>query len=404
MRVSGTYATSAMSLFGMAKQEETAYITHVRNQISYEASDNFTINVGADVELINENLILIITSGQNLIMRDTTDNWWFGTVGGYTNVEWRPIEKLLLIPGIRYDYFPELDYKGSIVPAFWDYGFNNRRGGSGEPSFRVSGRYSLTDGHVAKAAVGSYSQTPKPLGQVIHPTWGEPSLPATKAAHYVTGYEWQINDILNLDVQTYLNRQWDTPRGSDTLDHDPNLEIQKLYLSDGKRRSYGIELMLRHIRTERFFGWITYTLSRSERYDRYRDRFVVAREDEPHHLQLLGSWSLANNWDFGARLRFVSGRPTTPVIGIVEDVNNKTIRPIRGEPNSTRMDPFFQLDLRADKKVIYNKWILSYYLDLQNALWPVYKSPEFVFHNYNYTEKQTVSMIPMMSFGVRAEF
>jgi len=405
LRVSGTYGTSAMSLFGFAKQEELFYNTHIRNQISYEASDNLTVNAGADVELINENLTLIITSGQNLIMRDTTNNWRFGVVGGYTNVEWRPIEKLLLIPGIRYDYFPELDYNGSIAPAFWDYGImNNHRGGSGEPSFRVSGRYQLMDDHIAKAAAGSYSQTPKPMGQVIHPTWGEPDLPATKAAHYVTGYEWQINDILNLDVQTYFNRQWDVPRESDTLDYNPNLEIQKLYLSDGKRRTYGLELMLRHVRTERFFGWISYTLSRSEIYDKYHDRFVLAREDEPHHLQILGSWSLKNNWDVGGRLRYVSGKPITPIIGIVEDINTKRIRPIYGKPNSTRMDPFFQLDLRADKKVIYEKWILSYYWDLQNVLWPIYKSPEFVLHNYNYTEKQSVSMIPMMSFGIRAEF
>ena len=405
LRLGGIHGTNAMSLFGAAKQEEVAYVTHLRNQVSFAANENITVNAGADVQLINENLILIIPSGQNMIMRDTTKNWWFGVVGGYTNVEWKPTEKLLLIPGIRYDYFPELDYKGSVVPAFWDYGImNNRRGISGEPSFRVNGRYELTEGHIAKGALGSYSQTPQPLGQVIHPTWGEPDLPATKAAHYVAGYEWQISDILNLDAQTYLNRQWDVPRGNDTLDYDPNLDIQKLYLPDGRRRSYGLELMLRHVRTERFFGWASYTLSRSERWDKGRERFVLAREDEPHHLQLLGSWSLQNDLDLGGRLRFVSGRPTTPVVGIIEDANSKRIRPIYGKPNSTRMDPFIQLDLRLDKKVIYNAWILSYYLDFQNVLWPIYKSPEFVFYNYNYTEKQTISMIPMMSFGVRAQF
>ncbi|MDR0308256.1 MAG: TonB-dependent receptor [Chitinispirillales bacterium] len=405
LRFSGTYLTEGGALFGVAKYESSLYLSHLRNQVSFTASDKVTVNAGADIELMNHDMILIIPSGQNLIMRDTTDNELFGVVGGYANVEWKPIDKLQLIPGIRYDYYPELDYKGSVVPAFWDYGIiNNRRGASGEPSFRINGRYEIMDGHVAKAAVGSYSQTPEPIGQVIHPTWGEPDLPATKAAQYVIGHEWRISDILSLDAQTYFNRQWDVPRSFDTIDYDPNLEIQKLYLSDGKRRTYGLELMLRHMRTEKFFGWISYTLSRSERWDKARNRFVLAREDEPHHLQLLGSWSLKNDLDLGGRLRFVSGRPTTPIVGIVEDANSKSIRPIYGKPNSTRMDPFLQLDLRLDKKVIYEKWILSYYCDLQNVLWPIYRSPEFVFHNYNYTEKQTISMIPMMSFGVRAQF
>ena len=103
-------------------------------------------------------------------------------------------------------------------------------------------------------------------------------------------------------------------------------------------------------------------------------------------------------------MRFVSGKPTSPIIATVENENSKNIRPVYGERNTTRQDPFFQLDMRVDKKNIYNKFILTYYVDFQNLFWPLYKSPELTYYNYNYTEKQKISMIPLAAAGVRAEF
>jgi len=408
LRLSGSYVTSRMSAFGMAKLEENDYIGHLRNQVSYRAGDKWTVNMGADMQLLNSVLNMVVTTEYG-IMWDTL-TVLTGLVGGYVNVEWKPVDRVLIIPGIRYDYYPELDYNGSIIPAFWDYGIiNNRRGASGEPAFRVNGRYKFIDGHTAKAAVGSYSKSPEPTGMVIDEIWGEPDMPTVKATQYVAGYEWQITDLLNVDAQTYYNTMWDVARSySGSIDYDSlrasRDERQRRYLSDGKDRTYGLELMLRHQRSDLFFGWISYTLSRSETWSKRDNKYILSGRDEPHHLQLLGSWRLPSNVDFGVRTRFVSGKPTSPVIETTESENGKRIRPVYGERNSTRMDPFFQVDLRVDKKMIYKKWILSTYIDLQNVSWLLYRSPEMVYWNYDYTESRNISMIPMMSFGVRAEF
>jgi len=407
LRLSGSYVSRRMSAFGMAKLEDNDYIGHVRNQVSYRAGDKWTVNVGADVRLLNSSMNMTVTTEYG-IMWDTLDAVT-GVAGGYANVEWKPIERLLIIPGIRYDYYPELDYGGSILPAFWDYGFiDNRRGASGEPAFRVSGRYEFMDGHTAKAAVGSYSKTPEPAGMVIDEIWGEPDMPAVKATQYVAGYEWQITDLLNVDAQTYYNTMWDVARSYGAGDYDPvragRDERQRRYLSDGEDRTYGLELMLRHQRSDRFFGWVSYTLSRSETWSKAGGKYILSGRDEPHHLQLLGSWRFPRNIDFGVRTRFVSGKPTSPIVGTTENENSKRIRAVYGERNSTRMDPFFQVDMRLDKKMIYKTWILSAYIDLQNVSWLVYKSPEMVYWNYDYTESRNISMFPMMAFGVRAEF
>jgi len=406
LRLSGTYVAQNTSAFGFADIQERPLLGHLRDQVTFTASDELTVNVGADVELLNENMEMEFTGGQNLIIRTSFKDQIYGIAGGYANVEWKPIDKLLLIPGIRYDYYPELDYGGSALPAFWDYGTEDgRRGWSGEPALRISGRYQLTDKHTLKAATGTYTQTPEPMGMVIHEDFGSPDLPSTKAAHYIAGFEWQITDLISLDAQTYFNRIWDVARSyNTTLDYDSTLDVQRRYFSDGKQRMYGLELMLRHSRSEKFFGWISYTLARSEAWSNRDGKYILSSRDEPHNLQLLGSWRLKRNWEVGGRLRFVSGKPTSPIIATVENENSRNIRPVYGERNTTRQDPFIQLDARVDKKVIYNKFILTYYVDLQNMLWPIYKSPELTYYNYNYTEKQKVSMIPLAAAGIRAEF
>jgi len=409
LRLSGTYMAQNTAAFGFADIQERPLFGHLRNQVTFTANDAVTVNVGADVELLNENLDMEFVSGLGINVPLTFEDQLYGIVGGYANVEWKPIDKLLLIPGIRYDYYPELDYGGSMLPAFWDYGAEDgKRGWSGEPSLRISGRYQLSDKYTLKAATGTYSQTPEPMGMTTHEKLGNPDMPSTKAAHYIAGFEWQINDLISLDAQTYFNRIWDVARSYNALDYDSARaargEIQRRYFSDGKQRMYGLELMLRHSRSEKFFGWISYTLARSEAWSNRDGKYILSSRDEPHNLQLLGSWRLKRNWEVGGRMRFVSGKPTSPIVAIVENENSKNIRPVYGERNSERQDPFFQLDLRVDKKRIHKKFIMTYYLDMQNVLYPLYKSPELTYYNYNYTEKQKISMIPLASAGVRAEF
>jgi hypothetical protein len=229
-------------------------------------------------------------------------------------------------------------------------------------------------------------------------------MPATKAAHYDAGHEWQITDLINSDIQFYFNRQWNIP---EMIQGDQLSDItgeQKKWSKNGLGRMWGMELMLRHLKSERFFGWVSYTLSRSERYNHTRKKWELFGDDETHNLQVLGSWHLKKEWDLGFRARFVSGKPTTPVIGREEIEEYNYIRPIYGKENSERVNPFFQLDIRIDKKYVFKKWMYSYYIDLQNVNWLFYKSPEMEDYNYDFTEKTTVSMPPIIGIGYKAEF
>ena len=55
------------------------------------------------------------------------------------------------------------------------------------------------------------------------------------------------------------------------------------------------------------------------------------------------------------RLQYQSGRPATTTSGY----------------NTARTDGFFRIDVRIDKRVVWKKWLLDFYVDLTNvALFP----------------------------------
>ncbi len=114
-------------------------------------------------------------------------------------------------------------------------------------------------------------------------------------------------------------------------------------------RAYGLEVLLRRQSKTGLFGWISYTLSRSERY---RDGDWVPYDfDRPHLLNVVAGLPLRRNWDLGLRLQYQSGRPTTTTAGY----------------NAAYGAGYFRFDFRVDKRVVWRNWLLDFYVDVTNA-------------------------------------
>ena len=176
-----------------------------------------------------------------------------------------------------------------------------------------------------------------------------------------------------------------------------------MYNNGAEGRVYGAELLLRHEFDGRFFGWVAYTLSRSERLDYGETRWRVFDFDQTHILTALASYRLPANWSIGARWRYVTGNPATPIVDAVYDADNDVYTRVPGETNATRSRPFHQLDIRIDKRWIRDRYTLNFYLDLQNTYNRM--NEEGVQYNYDYTEQQAVSGLPLIpGFGFRGEF
>ncbi len=126
-----------------------------------------------------------------------------------------------------------------------------------------------------------------------------------------------------------------------------------------KGRAYGIEMLLRRQSRTGVYGWIAYTLSRSER-QQLDGTFAPYDYDRTHLLNVVAGMPLPRNWDIGVRFQYQSGKPATTTAGF----------------NTARTDGYMRIDVRIDKRAVWNKWLFDFYVDLTNiSLLPEEVSP-----------------------------
>ncbi|MPM80596.1 hypothetical protein SDC9_127646 [bioreactor metagenome] len=142
-------------------------------------------------------------------------------------------------------------------------------------------------------------------------------------------------------------------------------------ISTGKGRAYGVELSGKLNDMKGLTTSFTYTLFRSE----FTDKDGIYRPsnwDTRHMLNLLGSYNLPRNWNLSMRWRYVGGAPYSPInmeLSTSKDAWSVTNRAYIDYEryNTLRLKDSHQLDLRLDKEVYYEKLMLNFYLDVQNA-------------------------------------
>jgi len=300
---------------------------------------------------------------------------------GYAMFELTPVSGLKLFPGVRADY--HTDTKAWTVDP------------------RIGVRYDVHEGFprtTLKGGVGLYHQPPQPY-QSIEP-FGSKGVGSESAVHYSAGFEQEISRPLELSVEGFykdLNNLVVPVAAASSTGNGQS------YQNNGSGRVYGSEFLLRYKPEGRFFGWVAYTLSRSERRDAAGNATYLFDYDQTHILTALGSYKLGRGWQAGMRFRFVSGTPYTPELGGVMDYDAGSYSPISSnDRNSARTGAFHQLDLRIDKTWTFSAWKLSAYLDVQNTY--LHANPEGVSYNYNYSKSSNLTGIPFLPIiGLRGE-
>lgn len=123
------------------------------------------------------------------------------------------------------------------------------------------------------------------------------------------------------------------------------------FLVSRDARAYGLELMLRRSEKERLHGWLSYTLSRSERA---LGGGVIGPSDwdQTHIVNAVLGYRVGRN-TLGMRVHVNTGRPVL--------VQNDSVERFR------RLPTFYQLDLRAERRVVYDAFTFSFYVEMVNA-------------------------------------
>ncbi|MBI5516803.1 MAG: TonB family protein [Deltaproteobacteria bacterium] len=351
------------------------------------------LNAGLDViagpATVNYNGIRVPTEGQmptpgSVVRVATSSTQGLYRPAVYAELEMTPARTLRLVPGLRLDYARDAGRGATLSPRF-------------------SFRWEFLEDTFLKGALGYFTQPPQPNQSSSQPnnavpgtTAGNPNLGFQRAVGYALGFERVFSPLVSLSVEGFYKTLTDQV----VTQTDPR---QVPYLNNGAGRVYGMELLLRHRPSARFFGWVAYTLSRSERQDEPGGEYRRFQFDQTHILTVLGSYRLGRGWELGARFRFVTGNPTTPIQGAVFNGDTGTYQPVPGMPFSTRNSPFHQLDVRIDKVWTFSRWNLNLYLEVLNAYNNT--NSEGVLYNYNFTQSTTVGGLPFYpNLGLRGEF
>ena len=137
---------------------------------------------------------------------------------------------------------------------------------------------------------------------------------------------------------------------SEVID-SPSGPRRRFFADDGEGRSYGLEVMLRRRLERGLYGWVSYTLSRSERFIE-GGNVVPFAFDQTHVLNLALSWNINPRWRLGGRFQLATGSPTRTVTGAFFDADVDRHRPLYLPQSDNvpleRLPTFHQLDVRVD--------------------------------------------------------
>ena len=292
--------------------------------------------------------------------------------GGYLEAIWNPTDRWTLVPGARVDYISDIQ-RWTIDP-------------------RLTSRYQLSEATTLKGGVGLFSQAPQ-FSETL-PVIGNPHLRAPRAQHYSLGVEQHVGERLLLTVEGFYKRLSLLTVNSPVPGENLN--------NDGVGRIYGGELSARLRPTETSTGFLSYTLSRSERRDHPGEGWRLFNWDQTHILTVSGGYRLGHNWNLSGTFRYVTGNPFTPVVASVYNANTDTYKPVYGAVNSDRSNAFHRLDVRIEKTWAIRSGSLALYLDVQNAY--NRQSDEGRVYNYNFTQSGTIPGLPIIpSLGLRGE-
>jgi TonB family protein len=282
---------------------------------------------------------------------------------GYLETIWRPTPDVLIRPGVRADVYADATAtKPAVDPRLTlRYRLFERNLPGSEPAGDARAVW-------LKASAGIYHQPPR----FVLPLPGLDLMPLKygllRSYQTSLGTELPLHDKTSLSVEGFFNYMdptiFDLSFNQASVVTDPNRSIlpTNIVMPDDRAqeiidrltapqlgRAYGLEVLLRRQSKTGPFGWISYTLSRSERY---RDGAWAPYDfDRPHLFNLVAGLPLRRNWDLGLRLQYQSGRPTTTTAGY----------------NAAYGAGYFRFDFRVDKRAVWRNWLLDFYVDVTNA-------------------------------------
>jgi TonB family protein len=324
-----------------------------------------------------------------------TDDWKVvsGSAAPFAEADFAVFgDKLHIVPGLRLE--PSVVSVNRRIPVEGNAASVGAYVEKTQVQPRLSIRYQMSDRVSFKAAYGVYGQAAQP--EELSSVFGNPLLENASATHWLAGGAFQLTKTLALETTVFHSRS----QGLVVRNPISAPRVAEALIDNGEGRAFGSQFLLRQDLTGGFFGWIAYTLLRSERLDRPHGNWRLFDFDQTHVLTALAAYDLGAGFDVGARVRYASGYPRTPVVGAFYDARRDAYSPILGAHNATRVPDFVQLDLRAAKRFDIAKTKMEVYLDVQNVT--DRENAEEIVYSSNYGQRRYIRGLPILPvFGAK---
>ncbi len=302
----------------------------------------------------------------------------FYSPGAWWDVVLKLRPDLEIVPGLRFDAYRGVDSDTTLLP-------------------RLLAKWSVDPKLSLKFAVGTYSQRPQAQEVLSFGGLGNPNLLSQRGFDVSVGAVWQPRPAETVDLTLFYKSLWNV------VVQTPGLFPNPPYLNDGRGRVFGLELLARHKLSANWFGWVAYTLLKADRQDAPGGDWRPFDYDQRHILTAVASYQLPNHWEVSSRFRLVTGNPTTPIVTAAYDASQDGYTSVNGAYNSGRLPAFHQLDVRVDKRWVFNRWMLNLYLDVQNVY--NHRNAEGTAYSYDYSASALQGGLPIIpSLGIRGEF
>ncbi len=393
--VNNTFGLSYLDTLGRFQLGQVGYVNidqdyvFARNHLNIAASERHDLLVGLDYGFATVNIDFDILDA---IPSDMTQNqpWseaprvqyhekFNGYFWGFSLKDrWRIFDPLTLVIGQRATYDEYLDI-AKVGP-------------------RLGAEYSLTKNTLLTAGWGKYHEYPQ--GYQMVEQLGNRNIGYLQADHYVLGVEQKIEEGWSVKLEGYFKDLYKLPVPEETLN----------YVNAGSGRAYGAELLIKKNRTANWWGWISAAWSKTERHNELTGERFPYPYDQPYIINIVYNWKISPKWTFGARWRYQSGAPFTPIekgdLTTYTDASGQDhtyYLPLYGPLGSERLPDYHRLDLRISAEVWSGLQKVEVFAEVINA----YNQKNVSGYDYNddYSSREPVEQLPILpSIGVRAEF
>ena len=256
----------------------------------------------------------------------------------YLQNRWTPIEKFMVLPGIRTSW-----YSNTGKVYF-------------EPRFQAT--YDLTSKLKLKGSTGIFYQFAnriirEDIESGSRDVWvlsdGE-KIPVSKAIHIIAGASYDTKDFL-FDAEAYYKKltglteytlRFTQQFGGQSVDYS-----SLFYNGNGYTR--GIDLLVQK-KYGKYSGWVGYTLSQTRyHFPVYGNEYFAATQDVTNEIKIVNTykvkkWTFSATWIFGTGMSY-----TRPIGGYVMTMPDSTTVSaiIPGTKNADRLPNYHRMDISA---------------------------------------------------------